>query len=161
MTNVALDTHVLLWALLEPQKLSPTLRNALEDTEHPGCRGWHHGRWRWPGWSWVEAEQEAAGHGAGCSRRRPEAVRGGRAPDAKGWMGISARMGPGKPAAMAAPRIDEQLLEQLDAQGANRSALVSEALTMWLARRPWLSEVASTAGPAIAVSETANPGRCW
>ena len=31
--------------------------------------------------------------------------------------------------------LDEQLLAQLDAQGANRSALVSEALRQWLARR--------------------------
>lgn len=31
--------------------------------------------------------------------------------------------------------LDERLLAQLDAQGANRSALVSEALQMWLARR--------------------------
>jgi post-segregation antitoxin (ccd killing protein) len=72
---------------------------------------------------------------------------------AKGWLGISARMRTGQQVAMAAPGItnrilgktlanrsisvslDEQLLEQLDAQGANRSALVSEALTMWLARR--------------------------
>ena len=27
--KLLLDTHVLLWALLEPQKLSPELRNAL------------------------------------------------------------------------------------------------------------------------------------
>ena len=33
-----LDTHVLLWALLEPLKLSPELHNALEDsTNTPGC----------------------------------------------------------------------------------------------------------------------------
>jgi post-segregation antitoxin (ccd killing protein) len=31
--------------------------------------------------------------------------------------------------------LDERLLAELDAQGVNRSALVSEALTMWLARR--------------------------
>jgi Arc/MetJ-type ribon-helix-helix transcriptional regulator len=31
--------------------------------------------------------------------------------------------------------LDERLLAQLDAQGANRSALVSEALQMWLTRR--------------------------
>ena len=31
--------------------------------------------------------------------------------------------------------LDGQLLAQLDAQGANRSALVSEALQQWLARR--------------------------
>lgn len=31
--------------------------------------------------------------------------------------------------------LDEQLLAELDAQGANRSALVSEALQMWLAGR--------------------------
>ncbi|MCS5691050.1 type II toxin-antitoxin system VapC family toxin [Cyanobium sp. FGCU-6] len=29
-----LDTHVLLWALLEPHKLSPELRNALEDSDN-------------------------------------------------------------------------------------------------------------------------------
>jgi PIN domain nuclease of toxin-antitoxin system len=29
--KLLLDTHVLLWALLEPQKLSPALRNALDD----------------------------------------------------------------------------------------------------------------------------------
>jgi len=32
--QLLLDTHVLLWALLEPQKLSPTLRNALEDSDN-------------------------------------------------------------------------------------------------------------------------------
>ena len=31
--------------------------------------------------------------------------------------------------------LEEGLLAQLDAQGANRSALVSEALVQWLARR--------------------------
>ncbi len=31
--------------------------------------------------------------------------------------------------------LEEGLLAQLDAQGANRSALVSEALSQWLARR--------------------------
>lgn len=31
--------------------------------------------------------------------------------------------------------LDERLLAELDAQGANRSALVSEALELWLARR--------------------------
>jgi metal-responsive CopG/Arc/MetJ family transcriptional regulator len=31
--------------------------------------------------------------------------------------------------------LDESLLAQLDAQGPNRSALVSEAVTDWLARR--------------------------
>ncbi len=31
--------------------------------------------------------------------------------------------------------LDERLLAQLDAQGPNRSALVSEALRQWLARR--------------------------
>ncbi len=31
--------------------------------------------------------------------------------------------------------LEESLLAELDAQGANRSALVSEALTDWLARR--------------------------
>ena len=31
--------------------------------------------------------------------------------------------------------LDERLLTQLDAQGPNRSALVSEALTQWLAQR--------------------------
>lgn len=31
--------------------------------------------------------------------------------------------------------LDEQLLAELDAQGSNRSALVSEALELWLARR--------------------------
>ena len=30
--KLLLDTHVLLWALLEPGKLSPELRNALEDS---------------------------------------------------------------------------------------------------------------------------------
>ena len=32
--QMLLDTHVLLWALLEPQKLSPELRNALEDSDN-------------------------------------------------------------------------------------------------------------------------------
>jgi len=32
--QLLLDTHVLLWALLEPQKLSPSLRNALEDSDN-------------------------------------------------------------------------------------------------------------------------------
>ena len=32
--QLLLDTHVLLWALLEPQKLSPALRNALEDSDN-------------------------------------------------------------------------------------------------------------------------------
>lgn len=32
--KLLLDTHVLLWALLEPQKLSPVLRDALEDSEN-------------------------------------------------------------------------------------------------------------------------------
>ncbi len=31
--RLLLDTHVLLWALLEPQKLSPALLNALEDSD--------------------------------------------------------------------------------------------------------------------------------
>jgi PIN domain nuclease of toxin-antitoxin system len=31
--KLLLDTHILLWALLEPQKLSPELRNALEDSD--------------------------------------------------------------------------------------------------------------------------------
>ena len=31
--RLLLDTHILLWALLEPQKLSPELRNALEDSD--------------------------------------------------------------------------------------------------------------------------------
>ncbi len=31
--KLLLDTHVLLWALLEPQKLSPALRIALEDSD--------------------------------------------------------------------------------------------------------------------------------
>lgn len=31
--------------------------------------------------------------------------------------------------------LDDQLLARLDAQGSNRSALVSEALTLWLAQR--------------------------
>ena len=31
--------------------------------------------------------------------------------------------------------LEEELLAQLDAQGSNRSALVSEALSQWLARR--------------------------
>ncbi|EAQ68306.1 hypothetical protein SynRS9909_02457 [Synechococcus sp. RS9909] len=32
--KLLLDTHVLLWALLEPQKLSLTLRNALEESDN-------------------------------------------------------------------------------------------------------------------------------
>jgi len=32
--KLLLDTHVLLWALLEPQKLSPELHNALEDSNN-------------------------------------------------------------------------------------------------------------------------------
>lgn len=32
--KLLLDTHVLLWALLEPHKLSPELRNALEDSDN-------------------------------------------------------------------------------------------------------------------------------
>jgi PIN domain nuclease of toxin-antitoxin system len=32
--KLLLDTHILLWALLEPQKLSPELRNALEDSNN-------------------------------------------------------------------------------------------------------------------------------
>jgi PIN domain nuclease of toxin-antitoxin system len=32
--KLLLDTHVLLWALLEPQKLSPELRDALEDSDN-------------------------------------------------------------------------------------------------------------------------------
>jgi PIN domain nuclease of toxin-antitoxin system len=32
--KLLLDTHVLLWALLEPQKLSPELRIALEDSDN-------------------------------------------------------------------------------------------------------------------------------
>ena len=32
--TLLLDTDVLLWALLEPQKLSPELRNALEDSDN-------------------------------------------------------------------------------------------------------------------------------
>lgn len=32
--QLLLDTHVLLWALLEPQKLSPALRNALEESDN-------------------------------------------------------------------------------------------------------------------------------
>jgi PIN domain nuclease of toxin-antitoxin system len=32
--NLLLDTHVLLWALLEPQKLSPALRSALEESDN-------------------------------------------------------------------------------------------------------------------------------
>jgi PIN domain nuclease of toxin-antitoxin system len=32
--KLLLDTPVLLWALLEPQKLSPELRNALEDSDN-------------------------------------------------------------------------------------------------------------------------------
>lgn len=31
--KLLLDTHVLLWALLEPEKLSPELRQALEDSD--------------------------------------------------------------------------------------------------------------------------------
>lgn len=32
--KLLLDTHVLLWALLEPQKLSDELRNTLEDSDN-------------------------------------------------------------------------------------------------------------------------------
>jgi PIN domain nuclease of toxin-antitoxin system len=32
--KLLLDTHVLLWAVLEPQKLSATLRDALEDSDN-------------------------------------------------------------------------------------------------------------------------------
>lgn len=32
--KLLLDSHVLLWALLEPHKLSPELRNALEDSDN-------------------------------------------------------------------------------------------------------------------------------
>ena len=32
--RLLLDTHVLLWALLEPQKLSLELRNSLEDSDN-------------------------------------------------------------------------------------------------------------------------------
>ena len=32
--KLLLDTHVLLWALLEPEKLSPKLRIALEDSDN-------------------------------------------------------------------------------------------------------------------------------
>lgn len=32
--KLLLDTHVLLWALLEPQKLSPELRDALENSDN-------------------------------------------------------------------------------------------------------------------------------
>jgi len=32
--KLLLDTHLLLWALLEPQKLSLELRNALEDSDN-------------------------------------------------------------------------------------------------------------------------------
>ncbi|QPN61062.1 type II toxin-antitoxin system VapC family toxin [Synechococcus sp. CBW1002] len=32
--KLLLDTHVLLWALLEPQKLSLELRNSLEDSDN-------------------------------------------------------------------------------------------------------------------------------
>jgi PIN domain nuclease of toxin-antitoxin system len=32
--KLLLDTHVLLWALLAAQKLSPELRNALEDSDN-------------------------------------------------------------------------------------------------------------------------------
>ena len=32
--KLLLDTHVLLWALLEPEKLSPELRQALEDSDN-------------------------------------------------------------------------------------------------------------------------------
>ncbi len=32
--KLLLDTHVLLWALLEPQKLSPEMRRALEDSDN-------------------------------------------------------------------------------------------------------------------------------
>jgi PIN domain nuclease of toxin-antitoxin system len=32
--KLLLDTHILLWALLEPRKLSPELRNALDDSDN-------------------------------------------------------------------------------------------------------------------------------
>jgi PIN domain nuclease of toxin-antitoxin system len=32
--KLLLDTHVLLWAMLEPAKLSPSLRDHLEDSRH-------------------------------------------------------------------------------------------------------------------------------
>jgi Uncharacterized protein conserved in bacteria len=32
--RLLLDTHVLLWAVLEPQRLSPQQRNALEDSDN-------------------------------------------------------------------------------------------------------------------------------
>lgn len=32
--KLLLDTHVLLWAVLEPHKLSPRLRSALEDSDN-------------------------------------------------------------------------------------------------------------------------------
>jgi len=35
--KLLLDTHVLLWAVLEPQKLSSRLRNALEDSDNTRC----------------------------------------------------------------------------------------------------------------------------
>jgi hypothetical protein len=111
---------------------------------------------------------------------------------AKGWLGISARMRPGQLVAITVPRItkrirgkilanrsisvslDEQLLEQLDAQGANRSALVSEALTMWLGRRhvealnqayadlAWLdSGVLAAAGDAATLAPRERRGSLW
>jgi PIN domain nuclease of toxin-antitoxin system len=38
--KLLLDCHVLLGALLEPQKLSPELRNALEDSDNGLDRSW-------------------------------------------------------------------------------------------------------------------------
>ena len=32
--RLLLDTHILIWAVLEPQKLSPVLRDALEDSNN-------------------------------------------------------------------------------------------------------------------------------
>jgi len=52
--KLLLDTHVLLWALLEPQKLSPELRNALECN----ARSWNRGHKTLfalpPPWDWRE-----------------------------------------------------------------------------------------------------------
>ena len=61
--------------------------------------------------------------------------------------------------------LEEGLLAQLDAQGSNRSALVSEALVQWLARRRIDALNAAYAGDAAVAmglsAATAKPGRWW
>jgi hypothetical protein len=52
--------------------------------------------------------------------------------------------------------LEEGLLAQLDAQGPNRSALVSEALTEWLARRR--IQALDTAYAHLAALETGDLG---